>query len=348
MRLKSFHAKSMHDALRQVKDALGDDAIIVSTKEEASGWVRITAAVEHLAPSAEAVFADDAPAAVPPKQAGKAVQDAAPAAHHYDADEIIEIITDTMLKHRVPGAISEKIIAAAALDGSGDPVQALAKGLARTFTFAPPDDPAAKHKPIILAGPPGAGKTLMTAKLATAAVMHNKKPVIITTDIARAGGVEQLSAFLNILELPLHQAESAQELQAILKSANGSDVIIDTGGLNPFDPQEMKFLAKLLATTDMDAALVMPAGMDAEEAAEIAMTFDILGVKNLIATRLDFARRLGGILSAAAKTGLCLGTASHTPQVAHGIIALTPQKLAGLLLPHLPAPADDTAKAKGR
>ena len=347
MRLKSFHAKSMHDALKQVKDALGDDAIIVSTKEEASGWVRITAAVEQLAPSPEAVFTEDAPAAVPPQKAGKPMAEAAPAAHAYDPDEVIEIVTDTMLKHRVPAAISEKIITAASLDGSGDPIKALAKGLARTFTFVEPQNPDAKRRPIILAGPPGAGKTLMTAKLATDAVMHNKKPVIITTDIARAGGVEQLSAFLNILELPLHQAESAAELQSILKQSNGCDVIIDTGGLNPFDPQEMKFLAKLLATGDMDAALVMPAGMDAEEAAEIAMTFDVLGVKNLIATRLDFARRLGGILSAAAKTGLSLGTASHTPQVAHGIIDLTPQKLAALLLPHLPEP-DATAKAKGR
>jgi len=338
----------MHDALKQVKDALGDDAIIVSTKEEASGWVRITAAVEQLAPSPEAVFREDAPAAVPPQKAGKPVSEPPPAAHAYDPDEIIEIITDTMLKHRVPAAISEKIITAAALDGSGDPVKALAKGLARTFTFAAPQKPDAPRRAVILAGPPGAGKTLMTAKLATDAVLHNKEPVIVTTDIARAGGVEQLSAFLNILELPLYQAENAAELQGILKKAQGADVIIDTGGLNPFDPQEMKFLAKLLATGDMDAALVMPAGMDAEEAAEIALTFDVLGVKNLIATRLDFARRLGGILSAAAKTGLTLGTASHTPQVAHGIIDLTPQKLAALLLPHLPAPAQTAAKAKGR
>jgi len=348
MRLKSFHAKSMQDALRQVKDALGDDAIIVSTKEEASGWVRITAAVEQIPPSPEAVFSNDAPAAVPPQRAGKPVEEPAPAAHTYDPDEVIEIITDTMLKHRVPAAISEKIINAAALDGSGDPVKALAKGLARSFAFNEPHDPAVPRRPVILAGPPGAGKTLMTAKLATDAVLHNKKPVIVTTDIARAGGVEQLSAFLNILELPLYQAESAAELQEILKKAQGADVIIDTGGLNPFDPLEMKFLAKLLATGDMDAALVMPAGMDAEEAAEIAMTFDVLGVKNLIATRLDFARRLGGILSAAAKTGLALGTASHTPQVAHGIIDLTPHKLAALLLPHLPAPAQAATKAKGR
>jgi flagellar biosynthesis GTPase FlhF len=59
MRLKSFQAKSMSEAMRQIKETLGDDAIIVSTKEEAGGWVRVTAAVEQAAPAEAA-----APAAV--------------------------------------------------------------------------------------------------------------------------------------------------------------------------------------------------------------------------------------------------------------------------------------------
>lgn len=343
MRLKSFEAKSMQDALRQVKETLGDDAIIVSTREEQNGWVRITAAVEQIAPQ-------------PDKHAGlpadlSPINHAAPAATasaatppRMDGEEIIEHITDILLKHRVPGAISEKIISAAALDGSGDPQRALAKGIARTFTFVPAED-GKPARPLILVGPPGAGKTLMTAKLAAQSVMAGRKPMVLTTDINRAGAIEQLSAFLNILDLPLHTAEDPKALQDILRHSAGQEVIIDTGGLNPFDPQEMRYLAKLLGSGDLNAALVMPGGMDAEEAAEMAMTFDILGVKNLIATRLDFARRLGGILSAAAKTGLALGTASHTPQVAHGTINLTPLKLAELLMPS-PAAAAQTEKRK--
>lgn len=338
MRLKSFEAKSMQDALRMVKETLGDDAIIVSTREEPSGWVRITAAVEQIAPAPEkhAGLPAETPAASAPRKGAPAAEE-----EKLDPDEVIERITDVLLKHRVPGAISEKIISAAALDGSGDPRRALAKGLARTFQFTPPDEK--KSAPLILVGPPGAGKTLMTAKLAAQSVLEGRRPLVVTTDINRAGAIEQLSAFLSILDLPLHTAEDPQALQSLMKHAGGQEIIIDTGGLNPFDPQEMKYLARLLATGTLRAALVMPAGMDAEEAAEMAMTFDVLGVRHLIATRLDFARRLGGILSAAAKTGLALGTASHTPQVAHGTIDLTPLKLAELLLP---APAAATAAQK--
>jgi flagellar biosynthesis protein FlhF len=341
MRLKSIEAKSMQEALRLVKETLGDDAIIVSTREEPSGWVRITAAIEQITakPEKHAGMPPEAAAAPATKTAAQGTFE-----EKLDPDEVIERITDVLLKHRVPGVISEKIISAAALDGSGDPRRALAKGLARTFHFAPAEE--GLHKPLILVGPPGAGKTLMTAKLAAQSVMSGRKPLVVTTDINRAGAIEQLSAFLNILDLELHTAEDPKALQELLRRAAGTELIIDTGGLNPFDPQEMKYLAKLLASGgNLRAALVMPAGMDAEEAAEMAQTFDVLGVKNLIATRLDFARRLGGILSAAAKTGLALGTASHTPQVAHGTIELTPLKLAELLMP-APAAAQNAEKRK--
>ncbi len=46
MRLKSFSAASMAEAMKQVRQELGDDAIIVSTQGgDAADSVRVTAAV---------------------------------------------------------------------------------------------------------------------------------------------------------------------------------------------------------------------------------------------------------------------------------------------------------------
>jgi len=309
----------MSEAMRQVRDTLGDDAIIINTREEKSGWVKITAAVEQKAP---------APESVTDMREQREQEDAA-----LDGEAVIEMITDTMLRHRVPGAVAEKIISSAMTLSGADPKKVLGMALQKAFLFEDPQ-PLKKHKPAILVGPPGAGKTLMAAKMAARAVFGGQKPAVITTDIARAGGIEQLSAFLKILALPLLQAEDAKGLKAVLgRVKNDTQVIIDTGGLNPFDPQEMKFLAKLIHVEDMEPMLVLPAGIDAEESAEIALTFEILGVKRLIPTRLDFSRHFGGILSAADRAGLSFTEGSHTPQVADGILHLTSKALANLLMP---------------
>ena len=60
MRLKSFYAPTMADAMDLVRSILGDDAIIVATRQEADG-VRVTAAVEEGRPG-------QAPPKAPPQQ----------------------------------------------------------------------------------------------------------------------------------------------------------------------------------------------------------------------------------------------------------------------------------------
>lgn len=324
MRLKSFQADSLTEAMRQVRNALGEDAIIVNTREEPGGRVRVTAAVET-------GISADAPA-YEPRYAVFAREEMQNAARR--EEEVVETLTDAMLHHRVPSSVSEKIISCAMSGGFETTQAALAQALDSSFSFRPL--PAGKHsKPIMLVGPPGAGKTLAAAKLAARARLNDLTPAVITTDTVRAGGVEQLSAFLRVLSLDLHEASDHLQLKEALQKVRGADqIIIDTGGLNPFDPQEMKTLARLLSTGDIEAVLVLPAGGDAEESAEIAQTFRVLGVKWFLPTRLDFARRLGGILAAAEKAGLDFADASHNPQVANGLLPLSPQALAEKLLPH--------------
>lgn len=326
MRLKTFQAKTMGEALRQVKETLGDDAIIVSTRDEPSGWVRVTAAVEQVNPEPEPLKEALRRETAPPAEAPAGVE---------DPDLIAERVTDTLLRHRVPASVSDKLLTQIMVQPPGTTQAALAKALAKIFGFRDFAGATSKSVPLMLVGPPGAGKTLMTAKLAARQAMEGMKPTVITTDTARAGGIEQLKAFLDILGLPLLVATTPADLQAQLLDADAAQqVIIDTGGLNPFDPAEMKDLARMMAVQKMETALVLPAGIDAEELAEMAMTFEILGVTRLMPTRIDFARRLGGLLSAAERAALTFTCASHTSGVANGILPLSADTMARLLLPH--------------
>jgi flagellar biosynthesis protein FlhF len=170
--------------------------------------------------------------------------------------------------------------------------------------------------------------------LAARAALGGAKPAVITPDTVRAGGVEQLEAFTKLLQIPLHKARSATELKSRIGDTLSADItFIDTGGCNPFEVDDMRNLASLLDAGNIEPVLVMGAGGDAEESAEIARCFAVLGVQRILSTRLDIARRLGGLLAAAGRSGLAFTDFSNTPMVADGMGNLSPAQLAGLLLP---------------
>ncbi len=84
----------------------------------------------------------------------------------------------------------------------------------------------------MLIGPPGIGKTLTIARIAAKLTMDKQSLLVITTDNKRAGGIEQLQAFTNILGHPLKVAPSRAALAQYLKSAKKqTHVLIDTAGL---------------------------------------------------------------------------------------------------------------------
>jgi flagellar biosynthesis protein FlhF len=190
--------------------------------------------------------------------------------------------------------------------------------------------------PLLLVGPPGAGKTLTAARLATRLVMQGVTPMVISADGERAGAAEQLAAFTRLLGLMLIVAPDAVTLaRALARRAVGSPVLIDGPGIDPFSPAAQAAVGTLAQTADATMALVVPAGLDPHEAADTAAAFAAAGAAMLIATRLDVARRLGGVL-AAASVGLALAEAGVGPGAADGLVPMTPALLATRLLgaPH--------------
>lgn len=344
MRLKSFYAKTMTEAMQMIREALGEDAIIVATREENGGRsVRVTAAIDQM---------DDGPAfeiAPKPRTTRRAGAGVPQDYLQYDAEEdaedaINEVLTDTLLRHGFPSDISDNVLSTAAMSGMPDPQSAMRAALEHNFAFAPL--PLKSHKALMLIGAPGAGKTLATAKLAARAVMAGRKAAVISTDTIRAGGVEQLEAFTKLLQIQLKKARNSKELRAHLETTRDCDmVLIDTGGCNPFDVDDMRGLAGLMDTGAVEPIMVMAAGGDAEESAEMARCFAVLGVQRLMPTRLDIARRLGGLFAAAGRSGIAFSEASNTPMVADGIVTLSAQSLSNLLLP--PSMRSKTSTTRG-
>jgi len=281
----------MAAAMAQIRAELGPEALILATRAIAEG-VEVTAAVEPA----------EAPAPALPDPARAAL----------------------LAWHGVPPALRTAL-------GIG----ALEPALAAALRFAPLTL-GADAPPLLLVGPPGAGKTLAVARLATRLVLAGRTPRVITADGQRAGAVEQLAAFTRLLGLDLVAAGTPATLARALARADpraagggGGPVLIDTPGLDPFDPGQRALLAELIATARGTTALVLPAGLDPAEAEEQAEAHAEAGAVRLIATRLDLARRLGGVLAAAGV--LALAEAGVGPGAADGLVPLTPALLAARL-----------------
>jgi flagellar biosynthesis protein FlhF len=300
MRIRSFRARTVAAAMAAARAELGAEALILGTRRVAEG-VELTAATE---PEQEPIALAPVEPILPPvaTPARDAVVDAALAAH----------------------GVPERL--RAALAGGAD----LAASLAAHLRFEPL--PLGPGGTLLLVGPPGAGKTLTVAKLATGLRLAGHTPRVIAADGRRAGAVEQLAAFTRLLGLDLIAAPHPATVLRALAARTAEPTLVDTAGLDPFDAAEREEIAALAAASGAAVALVIPAGMDAEEAAEAAEALAATGARHIVATRLDIARRIGALVAAAHGGGLAIAEAGIGSGVADGLGALTAEALAARLL----------------
>ncbi len=225
---------------------------------------------------------------------------------------------DSLRFHGVPDALAARLARAP-----------LRTTLAAALNFA--TLPLQEGVVLLLAGPPGAGKTLTVARLASRLVMAGTKPLVITADGKRAGATEQLAAFTRLLGVHLVTATDAIMLaRTIADRCDRPPTLIDLPGSDPFLSGERDELAALASTAGGRIVAVLPAGLDPGEATDLAQAYVEAGARMLVATKLDLARRLGGIL-AAAEAGLALCEGGIGPGAADGLVPLTPELLASRL-----------------
>ncbi len=306
MKIMKFEGATMREAVAKVKAELGDEAVIVATRQIRRGLLgtamEISAAIDD--------GDDDAPrmprfAAAAAAAAAREAQAAAPANNEENVEKLIAPIRSELRSLRA-------LVRASGSDNRGTTeirgeLAALRK-LIEEMRIAPQPaaKPNAKHpasesvsanapltapstgNAIMLVGPTGAGKTTTIAKLAArAALVEGKRVSIVTLDNYRVGGIEQIRTFADLIGVPLHVANSPAELRDYL-DGNDDLVLIDTAGRSPRDNRAIDELAEALPNLPpIEIHLVIPASTSVAAIDDLAHRTRALNPQRLLFTKLD-------------------------------------------------------------
>ncbi|MCS7272793.1 MAG: flagellar biosynthesis protein FlhF [Fimbriimonadales bacterium] len=153
----------------------------------------------------------------------------------------------------------------------------------------------------VLVGPTGVGKTTTIAKLAAIhALDYNRKVALISLDTYRIGAVEQLRTYARIMDLPLHVASDASEVQEGLEAFAGYDlVLVDTIGRGQRDEAHLQAMREALKPVRGIVYLTLSATADTATLLDAAQRFAIFEPNAIILTKLDEAVRLGNCINLA-------------------------------------------------
>jgi len=182
---------------------------------------------------------------------------------------------------------------------------------------------------IALVGPTGVGKTTTIAKLAACAVMHHgpAKVALVSTDHYRIGAAAQLEHYGRLLGVRVYPAYDAAGLaQTLHQLRDHHTVLVDTAGVSGSDPrlqQQMDVLrdAGAHGAAQLRACLVLAANAQAPALDESVRAYLPCKPSACIATKLDEAPSLGGLLSVLIRHGIPLDCTTDGQRVPEDISA---------------------------
>lgn len=154
----------------------------------------------------------------------------------------------------------------------------------------PPAELHAKGRIVsVFVGPTGVGKTTTIAKIAGQATTRFKKKVaLITTDMMRVGGQDQLTRYGALLGVPAYTCSDISTLKDLIESLDDCDLIlVDTPGASPSDLARLSRLEAVMALPEARMNLVISATTRSEDIARIVNRFQRFSPKRVVFTKID-------------------------------------------------------------
>jgi flagellar biosynthesis protein FlhF len=350
MRLKSYFADSLQQAIDQARNDLGPDAMLVSSRQ--------TSADLRDLGSYEVVFGVDGSAAPTEAKAEISKQPEAPAASDIVLRELAELrkqmesfahsisrsqsaraaeqftpelarVFDRLVSTGFSEELARDLTESAArhIPAERNDVfnrellrAALEQEISTRFSVEPRlGEEGANTQVVMLVGPPGAGKTSSLVKLALHYGVKAHRPLhLLSLDTLRIGGCDQLQRYARILGTSLEPLDGPAALQtAILNRTLSGLTLIDTPGFAAADEADLRQLAVAARHLPVEIHLVLPAYTRLDTALRISQRYAIFHPTRLLLTHMDAASGPATPIELAIKTGLPLsffGTGQQVPE----------------------------------
>jgi flagellar biosynthesis protein FlhF len=345
--VRTFRGPDPRSALDAVRTALGDEAIILKTREV--GGIFGRKEIEITATRTGDAASEGAPRAKEPKSIDleSEVQ-----ALRRIVEQLRSEVRSTKAEPRMSGVptpassglstnaatlvrrlierggeaqIVEELVRDAARVATGhgerELLESLREGLRHRLAPATPPWQGEGRRVIALVGPPGVGKTTTIAKIAARALLESKlKVALVTLDTYRIGAGEHIGRYGEIMGIPTHLARDPAGLRQTMTACSDAHlVLIDTAGRS--DPAALQAQAQLLrAAPGAEQHLVLSASTGGRELRASARRFHNRGVTRVIFTKLDEADGPASLLSVGAEINCpvsCVANGQRVPDDLH-------------------------------
>ncbi len=354
METKSFIAGNIKEALKLVKDEMGEDALVISTKKKKedkgilgfSGReiIEVVAARARHNGNGTSEFNHYLNRAQENKSFKKEIYREEKILPDLNLLPILKILYQKMLSQGVEEKFSLNL--ARKVEKNLSPGEIANKGYARAYLASLLMDLVRRETPfaglekkgrkvIVLVGPTGSGKTTTIAKLAAIKALKEKKKVSL---VSIKNGKTSLSGLLKpyakLINVPIKTVSSKNEFFDALSQDKEKDFIfVDTPGLNQKDRERIEALASFFkGNAGMETHLVLSCSTKEDDLKEIRKGFQLIDINRILFSKLDESASFGNILNQLLRDSTPLSYFTTGQNIPEDIEPVSGERVADLIL----------------